>query len=68
MFREGRFTWLVIKHSVLFFFERLVNVREQGYEGHVYYLIDFWNGTGEYPIDANKPVGYNSLKMQSANR
>ena len=53
--------------SVRLFLDQLVNVREQSYDNNVYYLIDFWNGLGEYPIDAYKPAGYNSLRIQAAN-
>ena len=49
------------------FLEQLHAVREQYYQnGKPYYLIDFWNGWGEYPIDKYKPKGYVSLHIEAA--
>jgi hypothetical protein len=41
-----------------------VNVRRQ--DG--YWLIDFWNGFAEYPIDPYKPTGYESIEIKLANK
>ena len=52
------------QQSLRIFLNQLVNVREQ--DG--YWLIDFWNGFGEYPIDPYKPPGYDSLHIEPAKR
>ena len=44
----------------------LWNVREQHYDGKPYWLVDFWNGWREYPVDPYRPKGYESLTMKSA--
>jgi len=49
--------------SVRIFTEQLVNVREQEYQGYTLWLLDFWNGFGEYPIDPYRPRGYVSLDI-----
>lgn len=49
--------------SVRIFTDRIVNVREQEYQGLTQWLIDFWNGFGEHPIDKYKPKGYVSLNI-----
>jgi hypothetical protein len=52
------------QQSVRLFLDQLVNVRKQ--DG--YWLIDFWNGFGEYPIDPYKPTGYGSIEIKLANK
>lgn len=37
--------------QVRIFTDYLVAVREQEYQGYFHYLLDFRNGTWEYPID-----------------
>jgi hypothetical protein len=55
------------QQSVRIFLEQLHAVREQYYQnGKPYYLIDFWNGWGEYPIDKYRPTGYVSLQIEAA--
>ena len=49
--------------SVRIFTDQLVNVREQEYQGYTLWLLDFWNGFGEYPIDPYRPRGYVSLDI-----
>lgn len=55
------------QQSVRIFLNQLINVREQEHYGK-YWLIDFWNGWGEYPIDPYKPKGYESLDLRLANQ
>ena len=52
------------QQSVRIFLDQLVNVRRQ--DG--YWLIDFWNGFSEYPIDRYKPKGYDSLHIEPTKR
>jgi len=47
--------------SVRIFTDQLVNVRQQEYQGYTLWLVDFWNGFGEYLIDPYRPAGYVSL-------
>ena len=55
------------QQSVRIFLEQLYAVRQQYYQrGKPYYLIDFWNGWGEYPIDQYRPKGYVSLHIEAA--
>ena len=55
------------QQHIRIFLEHLINVREQYYgDGRPYYLIDFWNGWGEYPIDQYRPKGYVSLDIRAA--
>ena len=49
--------------SVRIFTDLLVNIREQEYQGYTLWLVDFWNGFGEYPLDPYKPWGYESLDI-----
>jgi len=49
--------------SVRIFTEQLVSVREQDYQGYTLWLLDFWNGFGEHPIDPYRPRGYVSLDI-----
>jgi hypothetical protein len=49
------------------FLNQLVNVRAQhDSKTKPYYLIDFWNGFGEYPIDRYKQIGCASLHIRPA--
>ena len=49
--------------SVRIFTERVISLREQQYSGYTLWLLDFWNGFGEYPIDRYRPIGYVSLEI-----
>jgi hypothetical protein len=49
--------------SVRIFTERIIDVREQEYQGYTLWLVDFWNGFAEYPIDPYRPSGYVSLQI-----
>ena len=49
--------------SVRIFTNQVVNVREQEYPGYTMWLLDFWNGFREYPIDPFRPRGYTSLHI-----
>ena len=49
--------------SVRMFTDQVVNVREQEYQGYTLWLVDFWNGFGEHPIDPYRPTGYVSLDI-----
>jgi hypothetical protein len=49
--------------SVRIFTDQLVAVREQEYSGYTLWLLDFWNGFGEHPIDPYRPTGYVSLDV-----
>jgi len=53
--------WGSREASVRIFTDQLVSVREQEYGGYTLWLLDFWNGFGEHPIDRYKPRGYVSL-------
>ena len=55
------------QQHIRIFLEQLHAVREQ-YDGSgkPYYLIDFWNGFGEYPIHKYRPRGYVSLQIRAA--
>jgi hypothetical protein len=55
--------WGSREASVRIFTDRIVNVREQEYQGFTLWLVDFWNGFGEYPIDPYRPKGYVSLNI-----
>jgi len=47
--------------SVRIFTDQVVNLREQEYEGYTLWLVDFWNGPGEHPINLYRPKGSVSL-------
>jgi hypothetical protein len=49
--------------SVRIFTDQVVDVREQEYQGYTHWLVDFWNGLGEHPIDPYRPEGYVSLDI-----
>ena len=48
---------------VRIFTEQVVNLRQQEYQGYTLWLLDFWNGWGEYPLDQYRPQGYESLDI-----
>jgi len=48
---------------VRIFTDRVVNLRCQEYSGYTRWLLDFWNGFGEYPIDPYRMPGYDSLTI-----
>jgi hypothetical protein len=52
-----------MQQSVRIFLGQLSNVRTNDYGDYVDYLIDFWNGWGEYPIDPYRPKGSVSLEL-----
>jgi hypothetical protein len=43
--------------------DQVVALRRQEYQGYWCYLLDFWNGFGEYPIDRYKHKGYDCLTI-----
>ena len=47
--------------SVRIFTDQVFSLRRQDYQGYTKWLLDFWNGLGEYPIDPYRPKGYVSL-------
>ena len=49
--------------SVRIFTDQVVNLREQEYEGYTLWLVDFWNGPGEHPINLYRPKGSVSLDI-----
>ena len=49
--------------SVRIFTDQLVDVREQECFGYTMWLVDFWNGFGEYPINPYRPEGFVSLEI-----
>lgn len=52
--------------SIRIFLERFYQLREQYHnKNKPYYLLDFWNGFGESPIDKYKPGGYQCLHIES---
>ncbi len=55
--------WGSKEASVRIFTDQMVNIREQEYQGYTQWLVDFWNGFGEYPIDPYRPNGYVSLHI-----
>ncbi len=52
--------------DVRIFTDCLVAVREQNYGKYTHWLVDFWNGFGEYPIDPYRPRGWVSLQIVAA--
>ena len=52
-----------MQQCVRVFLDQLSNVRTNDYGSYVDYLIDFWNGWGEYPIDQYRPIGSVSLEL-----
>lgn len=49
--------------SIRVFTDQMVAVREQQYQGYTLWLVDFWNGFGEYPLDPYRPKGFVSLDI-----
>jgi hypothetical protein len=49
--------------SVRIFTSQVIALRQQDYQGYTLWLLDFWNGWGEHPIDQWKPPGYDSLHI-----
>jgi hypothetical protein len=49
--------------SVRIFTDQVYALRRQDYDGYTLWLLDFWNGFGEYPINRYKPYGYVSLDI-----
>jgi len=52
-----------MQQCVRIFLDQLSNVRTNDYGDYVDYLIDFWNGWGEYPINQYRPKGSVSLEL-----
>ena len=50
--------------SVRIFTDRAYALRRQEYFGYTLWLLDFWNGFGEYPIDPYHPTGCDSLHIK----
>jgi hypothetical protein len=48
---------------VRIFTDQVVNLRQQDYQGYTLWLLDFWNGFHEHPIDQWKPPGSDSLHI-----
>jgi hypothetical protein len=48
---------------VRIFTDQVVNLRQQEYQGYTLWLLDFWNGWGEYPLDQYRPQGYDALHI-----
>ena len=48
---------------VRIFTDRVVDLRQQEYQGYTLWLLDFWNGWGEYPLDQYRPQGYDALHI-----
>lgn len=53
--------------SVRIFTDRAYALRRQEYFGYTLWLLDFWNGFGEYPIDSYHPPGCDSLQIKRFN-
>lgn len=49
--------------NIRVFTDCLVDVREQDYGEYTHWLVDFWNGFGEYPLDPHRPRGWVSLQI-----
>ncbi|GAI35569.1 unnamed protein product [marine sediment metagenome] len=52
-----------MQQQIRIFLDQLSNVRTNDYGSNVDYLIDFWNGWGEYPLDQFRPKGSVSLVL-----
>ena len=53
--------------SIRIFLDRLYQLREQCYnDSKPYYLLDFWNGFWQSPIDQYKRGGYQCLHIEMA--
>ena len=53
--------------SVRIFTDRAYALRRQEYFGYTLWLLDFWNGFGEYPIDPYRRKGCDSLHIKRFN-
>jgi len=53
--------------SVRIFTDRAYALRRQEYFGYTLWLLDFWNGFGEYPVDPYHPPGCDSLQIKRFN-
>jgi hypothetical protein len=49
--------------SVRIFCAQVYSLRRQDYGKYTLWLLDFWNGFGEYPINQYHPSGYTSLDI-----
>lgn len=49
--------------SVRIFTDLVKSLRRQEYQGYTLWLLDFWNGFGEYPINPYRPKGSQSLDI-----
>ena len=49
---------------VRIFTERVFALRRQEYFGYTLWLLDFWNGFGEYPIDPYRRPGCDSIHIR----
>lgn len=52
---------------VRIFTDRVYGLRRQDYFGYTLWLLDFWNGFGEYPIDPYRQPGCDSLHITRFN-
>ncbi|GAI47964.1 unnamed protein product, partial [marine sediment metagenome] len=52
-----------MQQQIRVFLDQLSNMRTNDYGNYVHYLIDFWNGWGEYPLDQYRPQGSVSLVL-----
>jgi len=48
---------------VRIFTDQVFSLREQEYQGYTNWLLDFWNGFGQSPIDPYRHPGYESLQI-----
>jgi hypothetical protein len=53
--------------TVRIFTDRVYALRRQEYFGYTIWLLDFWNGFGEYPIDPYHRPGCDSLHIKRFN-
>ena len=53
--------------SMHIFTNRVYALRRQDYFGYTLWLLDFWNGFGEHPIDPYYPSGSQSLHIKRFN-
>ena len=53
--------------SVRIFTEHVYGLRRQEYFGYTLWLLDFWNGFGEYPIDPYRRPGCDSIHIKRFN-
>ena len=59
--------WGQKEAQIRIFTDSVVGVRTQDYSGYTDYLVDFWNGFPEYPVDKWRPQGYNCLIIKKFN-